>query len=91
MRPPRSFGEVAQALRDAASQPRTVRDLAAASCVGLHAARYTASRLVSAGELVRVREARPALLVRVDAAAAVVTPPAPHAALEGAVRSFFDL
>jgi hypothetical protein len=90
MRPPRSFGEVAQALRGAASQPRTVRELAAASCVGLQAARYTASRLLSAGELVRVREARPALLVRVDAAASSA-PPAPHVALEGAVRSFFDL
>jgi hypothetical protein len=90
MRPAGSFGEVARAMLDRASRPLTVRELAAVSCVGVQAARYTASRLVQAGELVRVRDARPALLVRADASPAVAAPP-PHAALERVVRSFSDL
>jgi hypothetical protein len=91
MRPARTYGEVARAVLGVASQPLTVRQIAAASCVGMQAARYTASRLVAAGELVRAAECRPVLLVRADAAPAAPARTVPHAALERVVRSFFDL
>jgi hypothetical protein len=61
-RPQGSFGEVGQALVKAAMHgPGTARELAERVCVGYSAARYTASRLVSAGVLERDAE-RPARL-----------------------------
>ena len=61
-RPAGSFGEVGQALVKAATHgPGTARELAERVCVGYTAARYTASRLVSAGVLARTDE-RPARL-----------------------------
>jgi hypothetical protein len=61
-RPQGSFGEVGQALVKAAAHgPGTARQLAERVCVGYDAARYTASRLVSAGVLARTDE-RPARL-----------------------------
>lgn len=63
MRPRGSYGEVALALRTAAqSGPAPVRVLAERAQVGYSAARYTASRLVSAGDLVVVDEGRPSVL-----------------------------
>lgn len=63
MRPRGSFGEVAIALRSAAFEaPGTVAQLAERACVGYDVARYTASRLVSSGELVKRNEGRPAIL-----------------------------
>lgn len=51
------------ALRQAAtSAPGTVAQLADRACVGQSVARYTASRLVRAGELVPVGGSRPAVL-----------------------------
>lgn len=62
-RPVGSLGEVAQALVRAAEHgPGTARQLAERACVGYDAARYTASRLVSAGVLSRVSARRPAVL-----------------------------
>lgn len=61
-RPAGSLGEVGQALVQAAARgPGTARELAERVCVGYTAARYTASRLVSAGVLDRTDE-RPARL-----------------------------
>lgn len=64
-RPHGSYGDVALALRCAAlAGPGTVRDLAQRAQVGYSAARYTASRLCSRGELVVLDGgSRPALLV----------------------------
>lgn len=62
-RPAGSLGEVGQALVRAAEHgPGTARQLAERVCVGYDAARYTASRLVSAGVLARVSGQRPAVL-----------------------------
>lgn len=87
MRPRGSYGEVAQALlRAAECGPAAVRTLAERAQVGYGAARYTASRLVSVGELVVLDpDARPALLVRPDEAAGAV-----DAALDELERSFRD-
>ncbi len=49
-------------LRAAEGGVGTVRDLAMRAQVGLGAAKYTASRLVSAGQLVEVEPGRPAVL-----------------------------
>jgi hypothetical protein len=64
-RPHGTYGDVALALRSAAlAGPGTVRDLAQRAQVGYSAARYTASRLCSRGELVVLDGgSRPALLV----------------------------
>lgn len=63
MRPRGSYGDVALALREAASAaPGTVAQLAERACVGYDAARYTASRLVRAGDLVVLEGGRPAVL-----------------------------
>jgi hypothetical protein len=63
MRPRGSYGEVALALCNAAqSGPASVRVLAERAQVGYGAARYTASRLVSAGDLVVVDGGRPSVL-----------------------------
>lgn len=64
MRPRGMFGDVSQALLRAARDAGrgTVRDLARRAKVGMPSARYTASRLVSAGELVVVEHGRPAVL-----------------------------
>lgn len=66
MRPRGSFGEVAQAMLAAAGRgPGPVRELAERAQVGYGVARYTASRLVSVGELVVLDpDARPATLAR---------------------------
>ena len=51
----RPLGEVSAALLVAAAQaPGTVQQLAARARIGRHVARYTASRLLSAGRLVEV-------------------------------------
>jgi hypothetical protein len=61
----RPAGDLSLALLSAAAQsgPATVRDLAERACVGYAAARYTASRLVSRGELVALHQGRPRVLV----------------------------
>jgi len=67
-RPSGSYGDVALALRIAALEgPGTVRTLAQRAQVGYSAARYTASRLCSRGELVVLDgAARPAVLVAAE-------------------------
>lgn len=68
-RPSGTYGPVALALCDAASSgPGAVRDLCARAQVAYGTGRYTASRLVDAGELVVLRPGRPAVLGRPDAA-----------------------
>lgn len=63
MRPRGSYGEVALALCSAAqSGPAPVRVLAERAQVGYSVARYTASRLVSAGDLVVLDGGRPSVL-----------------------------
>lgn len=80
------MGEVATALLSAASMaPGTVAQLAERACVGYDAARYTASRLVSAGALVAVAGGRPAVLAGAQAPAADGT----RVALER-LRSFWE-
>jgi len=67
-RPAGSYGPVALALCDAAgSGPAAVRELCARAQVAYGTGRYTASRLVDAGELVVLRPGRPAVLGRPDA------------------------
>lgn len=59
----RPAGDLSRALMGAAAAgPATVRELAERACVGYGAARYTASRLVSRGDLVCVSTERPVLL-----------------------------
>ncbi len=61
-RPAGSLGEVAQALlAQAAQQPGTARELSRRALVGDRVGMYTASRLASAGLLVRVLDSRPAV------------------------------
>ena len=63
MRPRGSYGDVAQALlRAADAGPGAVRTLAERAQVGYAAARYTASRLVSSGDLVVQSPGRPSVL-----------------------------
>lgn len=87
MRPRGSYGEVAQALLRAADHgPGAVRTLAERAQVGYDVARYTASRLVSVGELVVLDpDARPATLARPDDAANTV-----DEALAELERSFWE-
>lgn len=62
-RPQGSYGAVALALREAAaSGPAPVRVLCERAQVGYAAGRYTASRLVAAGQLVPVQPGRPMVL-----------------------------
>lgn len=62
-RPRGSYGEIGRAMLDAAgSGPAPVRELAQRAQVGYAAARYTASRLVSAGALRVVEDSRPVVL-----------------------------
>jgi hypothetical protein len=80
----RPLGDTSQALRAAAVQPGTVRDLCARAQVGMGVGRYTASRMVQRGELVVLsvpsdvdeqpaRVGRPAaLLVAADVAPCLV-------------------
>jgi hypothetical protein len=74
MRPHGTYGGIAVAMRSAAQQgPGTVRELAERAQVGYTAARYTASRLCNAGELVVLDGlGRPAVLAA--ASAVPVTP-----------------
>lgn len=59
----RRRGELAEALSAAAAHgPGPVAALAARAQVGYSVARYTASRMVARGELVKVSDDRPALL-----------------------------
>lgn len=65
----RPRGEVRQALAQAFQQgPAEVKVAAHRAQVGLAVARYTASRMVDAGELVVVHDGRPAVLAVADAA-----------------------
>lgn len=62
-RPVGSYGPVAKALCDSArSSPGTVRDLCMRAQVANSHGRYTASRLVEAGDLVVLQPGRPAVL-----------------------------
>lgn len=62
-RPVGAYGPVAKALCDSArSSPGAVRDLCARAQVAYAQGRYTASRLVEAGELVVLQPGRPAVL-----------------------------
>jgi len=64
-RPQGTYGGIALALRDAAaSGPATVRVLCERAQVGYDAGRYTASRLVAAGQLVPVQPGRPMVLAQ---------------------------
>jgi hypothetical protein len=68
----RPRGDIARALHGAALQgPGTVTQLAHRAQVGESVARYTASRMVSRGELVEVQPGRPAVL----GAPSVAAPP----------------
>lgn len=59
----RPRGDIALALqREAALRPAPVRDLAQRAQVGLGAAKYTASRLVAAGQLAYLTTGRPAIV-----------------------------
>lgn len=80
----RPRGEVSIALLEAARQgPGTVVDLAARAQVGRHAARYTASRLVTRGELVALNAGRPAMLALPPEDTAALGPQALAAVLSG--------
>ncbi len=86
-RPLGSFGEISRALLAAAAdRPGTALELAARAQVGRRAARYTASRLVTAGRLQVLKPGRPAVLGLAESA---VAPPsiALAAALAGWGRS----
>lgn len=62
-RPVGAYGPVAKALCDTArSSPGAVRELCARAQVAYSRGRYTASRLVEAGELVVLQPGRPAVL-----------------------------
>jgi hypothetical protein len=83
------MGEISLAMLSmAAQQPGTVRDLAMRAQVGYDVARYTATRLVERGQLVRVADQRPAVLG--------VAPPQPPGgeslglALQQLSRSFWE-
>ncbi len=95
-RPEGSFGTVATALLSAAArEPGTVVQLAERACVGYGAARYTASRLVSAGALAPRSAGRPVVLGAACVAAAgaaadeAAGSSAVHAALD-TLRSFWE-
>lgn len=61
-RPIGAVGEVARAMLDeAARAPGTARELSRRACVGDRVGIYTASRLASAGLLVKVLDSRPAV------------------------------
>ena len=60
----RPQGDITQAMLGAWQQgPATVTQAAHLACVGLGAARYTASRMVARGQLAVLDAARPAVLV----------------------------
>jgi hypothetical protein len=89
-RPAGSFGEVGLALVRAAEHgPGTARQLAERVCVGYTAARYTASRLVSAGVLARTDE-RPARL-GLPGALPLLAQPKDAGTVGVLPRSFWDL
>jgi hypothetical protein len=69
MRPYGTFGEISQALLEAALTPGRVSDLAARAQVSYASARYTASRLVERGALRVHQPGRPAKLVAAPLAA----------------------
>jgi hypothetical protein len=74
-------GEVAQALlAQARIAPGTARELARRACVGDRVGMYTVSRLVAAGQLVRLLERRPAVLATPDCAGVCVVAEVPSAA-----------
>lgn len=59
----RPYGEITHALSAVWQQgPATVTQAAHRACVGLSAARYTATRMVDRGQLVVVEGSRPAVL-----------------------------
>lgn len=87
MRPP---GEISRVMVAAAAErPGTVRELAMRTQVGYGAARYTATRLVDRGALVRMSDERPVVL-------GVAPPQAPGGEslgleLQRLSRSFWDV
>jgi hypothetical protein len=86
MRPAGTFGDVRQALcKAAASSPGSVRELATRAQVGFGTAAYTASRMVSDGQLVRLTDSRPAVLGLPDEV------PTMAARMEDLRRSFWEL
>jgi hypothetical protein len=91
MRPRGSIGEIAQTLLLAAGdQPGTVVDLAHRARVSVQAARYTASRLVASGQMVRVGEARRPALLRAADDTSSSPDAALHHSLNALERSFWD-
>lgn len=71
----RPCGDVRVALRESWGQgPATVSVAAGRACVGLGVARYTASRMVGAGELAVVQSGKPAVLGLPMAAPGCQTP-----------------
>jgi hypothetical protein len=81
-RPRGSYGEVRAALMSAwAEGPAPVRQAADMACVGLAAARYTASRMAQEGQLRVVRGGKPAVLALADDARVCVLPDATDDAL----------
>lgn len=71
----RPCGDVRLALREAWSKgPAPVSVAAGRACVGLSVARYTASRMVGAGELAVVQSGKPAVLGLPIAAQGAQTP-----------------
>ena len=86
----RPMGELAAAmLAQACERPGTVRELAARSGVGYRLARYTASRMLERGELVKVLGSRPAVVAAAGAQGVCLLPGAlvtvrSGAALDGA-------
>jgi hypothetical protein len=92
MRPP---GEIAQALRSAAFEPGTVRQLCERAQVGYVVGQYTACRMVQRGELLPV-DTVPARGAGPGRKAAVLVAAEAHAAdpaaadLGAAMRSFWE-
>lgn len=85
----RPAGEVSRALMGAAAAgPATVRELAERACVGYGAARYTASRMVSRGELVILSPTERPVVLGLEAGGAADVPAAPAAS--ATLRSFWE-
>lgn len=90
----RPIGDVRLAMKQAWAQgPAPVTEAAQRACVGLSVARYTASRMVGAGDLVVVQPGKPAVLGLPMAAQGQCTPQdvvsVVHA-LDLLTRSFWD-
>lgn len=88
MRPLRTYGPVAAAMCEHAREPIEVSALARCAEIGSARARYTASRLIAAGELVVIDGTRPMRVVRRDAALPASVDGIDE--LEAAINSFWD-